>query len=81
MTSTRSYRKARSTEEAIAELRRHAGPQFDPKMVDALISAVNRDGWQAPDAVEPPDDDIAEVAQQDHDDPSVPLRVAGESER
>ncbi|MBB6173216.1 putative nucleotidyltransferase with HDIG domain [Nocardiopsis mwathae] len=81
MTSTRSYRKARSIGEAIAELRRCAGPQFDPRMVDALISAVARDGWEAPDAVEPPDDDLAVVAQQDHDDPSVPLRVAGESER
>ncbi|MFC4560411.1 HD-GYP domain-containing protein [Nocardiopsis mangrovi] len=81
MTSTRSYRQARSTDEAIAELRRCAGPQFDPDMVDALIAAVGRDGWDAPDAVEPPADDLAEVAQQDHDDPSVPLRVAGEAER
>ncbi|MDA8369637.1 MAG: HD-GYP domain-containing protein [Nocardiopsaceae bacterium] len=81
MTSTRSYRKARSIEEAIVELRRCAGPQFDPAMVDALIAAVEREGWDAPDAVEPPEDDSAEVAQQDHDDPSVPLRVAGEAER
>jgi putative nucleotidyltransferase with HDIG domain len=81
MTSTRSYRRARSTEEAIAELRRCAGPQFDPKMVDALIAAVDRDGWEAHEAVDPPEDDTAEVAQQDHDDPSVPLRVAGEVER
>nr|WP_078762824.1 HD-GYP domain-containing protein [Marinactinospora thermotolerans] len=80
MTSTRSYRKARSTEEAFAELRRCAGPQFDPVMVDALISAVSRDGWEAPDIVELPDGDMAEVSQQDHDDPSVPLRVAGEGE-
>lgn len=81
MTSTRSYRKARSIAEAVAELRRCAGPQFDPRMVDALIAAVDRDGWQAPDVVEPPDDDAAEVAKQDHDDPSVPLRVAGEADR
>ncbi len=81
MTSTRSYRKARSVEETIAELRRCAGTQFDPVMVDALISAVGRDGWETPDIVEPPDDDIAEIAQQDHDDPSVPLRLTEEAER
>ncbi|WP_344974911.1 HD-GYP domain-containing protein [Salinactinospora qingdaonensis] len=80
MTSTRSYRNARSVEEAFAELRRGSGPQFDPEMVDALIRAVGRDGWTTPDVVEPPDDDVAEVAQQDHDDPSAPLRVAGEKE-
>ncbi|MFC7327726.1 HD-GYP domain-containing protein [Marinactinospora rubrisoli] len=81
MTSTRSYRKARSVDEAIAELRRCAGPQFDPRMVDALINAVAREGWETPDAVDPSDDDLVEVAQQDHDDPSVPLRVAKEAER
>ncbi|MBV2362697.1 HD-GYP domain-containing protein [Streptomonospora nanhaiensis] len=81
MTSTRSYRKARSIEEAIDELRRGAGPQFDPTMVDALIAAVGEQGWESPDIVEPPsDDESAEVASQDHDDPSVPLRVAGEAE-
>ncbi|WP_184583127.1 HD-GYP domain-containing protein [Lipingzhangella halophila] len=81
MTSTRSYRQARSVAEAIAELRRCAGTQFDPVMVDALISAIERHGWDTPGVVEPPDDDVAEVAQQDHDDPSVPLRLAGEGER
>lgn len=80
MTSTRSYRNARSVSETIAELRRCAGAQFDPVMVDALISAIEREGWD-PGVVEPPDDDVAEVAQQDHDDPSVPLRLEGEGER
>ncbi|GAA4893749.1 HD-GYP domain-containing protein [Streptomonospora salina] len=81
MTSTRSYRKARSIEEAFAELRNGAGTQFDPTMVAALITAVDRDGWDLPDAVEPPGDGSAVVAQQDHDDPSVPLRVVREAER
>ncbi|WP_460863863.1 HD-GYP domain-containing protein, partial [Nocardiopsis coralliicola] len=76
MTSTRSYRKARSIAEAVAELQRGAGPQFDPVMVDALIAAVERVGWEQPDDVEPPDN-VADVAQQDHDDPSAPLRVGG----
>jgi hypothetical protein len=46
MTSTRSYRPARSVEKAIAELRRCEGVQFDPAMVDALVGAVGRIGWE-----------------------------------
>jgi HD-GYP domain-containing protein (c-di-GMP phosphodiesterase class II) len=37
MTTDRSYRRALSHEEALAELRRCAGTQFDPRVVDALI--------------------------------------------
>ncbi|MGA1790700.1 MAG: GAF and HD-GYP domain-containing protein, partial [bacterium] len=37
MTSDRPYRKAQSPEKAIAELRKCAGSQFDPKVVDAFI--------------------------------------------
>jgi putative nucleotidyltransferase with HDIG domain len=40
MTSDRSYRKAMPLEDAIAELRRVRGAQFDPQVVDALIEAV-----------------------------------------
>jgi putative nucleotidyltransferase with HDIG domain len=42
MTTTRSYRKAISVEEAVAELRRCAGSQFDPLVVDALVRVVER---------------------------------------
>lgn len=42
MTTTRSYRKAMSREDAIAELRRCAGEQFDERVVDALIRVVER---------------------------------------
>lgn len=56
LTSTRSYRKAWSTEAAIAELRRCAGTQFDPRMVEALVRAVEREGWEVPDLVEPVED-------------------------
>lgn len=45
MTSTRSYRQALTVEAAIAELRRCAGRQFDPRMVEALAVAVERVGW------------------------------------
>lgn len=54
LTSTRSYRKAWPVEDAIAELRACAGTQFDPRMVEALVQAVAREGWQTPDVEEPP---------------------------
>jgi HD-GYP domain-containing protein (c-di-GMP phosphodiesterase class II) len=40
MTTTRSYRKAMSTEAAIAELRACAGTQFDPEVVGILAGLV-----------------------------------------
>ena len=40
MTSNRPYRPARSAEDAIAELRRCAGSQFDPVAVEAVIAAL-----------------------------------------
>ncbi len=46
MTTARSYRGARSVEEAVGELRRGRGSQFDPRMVDAFLEALARDGWQ-----------------------------------
>ncbi|CAL9554718.1 HD domain-containing phosphohydrolase [Streptomyces sp. enrichment culture] len=45
MTSTRSYRRARPVEAALAELERCAGAQFDPRMVAALCRALRREGW------------------------------------
>lgn len=81
MTSTRSYRRARSVDAAIAELRKCSGAQFDPRMVQALVEAVERDGWTPVDTVVPPKDSGVQVARQDHDDPSAPLRIAGENPR
>uniref|UniRef100_UPI0037DA3A18 HD-GYP domain-containing protein n=1 Tax=Streptomyces chengmaiensis TaxID=3040919 RepID=UPI0037DA3A18 len=46
MTSTRTYRRARPAAEAVAELERCAGTQFDPRMVRALARALRRHGWQ-----------------------------------
>jgi HD-GYP domain-containing protein (c-di-GMP phosphodiesterase class II) len=40
MTTDRPYRHALSTAEATAELERHAGSQFDPAVVRALIAAI-----------------------------------------
>jgi len=76
MTSTRSYRGARPVEEAVAELRKWSGMQFDPAFVDAFVAAIKRDGWQSPDPPVPAADDLTTVAAQDHDDPSAPLRVS-----
>ena len=38
MTSDRPYRKAMREEDALEELRRHSGAQFDPQVVDAFVS-------------------------------------------
>jgi diguanylate cyclase (GGDEF)-like protein/putative nucleotidyltransferase with HDIG domain len=40
MTSDRVYRKGRSRDDAFAELRRCAGTQFDPQLVERFIKAV-----------------------------------------
>jgi HD-GYP domain-containing protein (c-di-GMP phosphodiesterase class II) len=42
MRSDRSYRKAFPLQEAIAELKRGRGTQFDPTVVDALIATIQR---------------------------------------
>jgi HD-GYP domain-containing protein (c-di-GMP phosphodiesterase class II) len=76
MTSTRSYRGARRVDEAIAELRKWSGTQFDPAMVDAFVRALQRDGWERPAPVVAPSGRADRVAAHDHDDPTAPLRVA-----
>jgi HD-GYP domain-containing protein (c-di-GMP phosphodiesterase class II) len=75
MTSTRSYRGARPVAEAIEELRKWSGTQFDPAFVDAFVAALKRDGWQRPEPPVIAADDLATVTAQDHDDPGAPLRV------
>ncbi|MER5635732.1 HD-GYP domain-containing protein [Kitasatospora sp. NPDC002227] len=64
MTSTRSYRRGRPVPEAVAELERCAGSQFDPAMVRALVAAVAEHGWRP--ALPPPDHDVV---------PDIPLGV------
>ena len=41
MTTTRPYRSAMPTGAALDELRAHAGTQFDPAVVDALVAMAN----------------------------------------
>jgi HD-GYP domain-containing protein (c-di-GMP phosphodiesterase class II) len=40
MTTDRSYRKALPLDDAVAELRRCSGTQFDPAVVEALVAVV-----------------------------------------
>jgi HD superfamily phosphohydrolase YqeK len=78
MTSTRSYRGARPVGEAIEELRKWSGTQFDPAFVDAFVAALKREGWQRPEPPGPPviaADDLATITAQDHDDPGAPIRI------
>jgi putative nucleotidyltransferase with HDIG domain len=41
MTTTRAYRNALPVEMALAELKRHAGTQFDPTVVAALLDVID----------------------------------------
>lgn len=51
--SERAYRKARTVEAALAELRRCRGTQFDPLAVDALVRLIESHGGpEVPDSVE-----------------------------
>jgi HD-GYP domain-containing protein (c-di-GMP phosphodiesterase class II) len=75
MTSTRSYRGARPVAEAIEELRKCAGTQFDPAFVDAFVAAIKREGWHHREPPASAADDPAPITAQDHDDPGAPLRV------
>lgn len=74
MTSTRSYRNARSVEDAVRELQSCKGSQFDPGMVDALVKALAKEPWALPAAAEPSETQESESLAPlgfDHDDPSL----------
>jgi hypothetical protein len=73
ITSTRSYRKARTVGEGVEELRRGAGTQFDPAIVAAFIAALEREGWKLGEPADAPPAGL--ITAQDHDDPTAPLRV------
>jgi hypothetical protein len=73
MTSTRSYRGAREVDEAVAELQRCKGTQFDPRMVDALVQALAKETWvrtEVPVGEVVPALDASAAALADHDDPT-----------
>ena len=74
MTTTRSYREAKSIDIALDELRKGAGTQFDPRIVEAFIAALDEEEWPLPEPTAEPADP-ATVTVQDHDDPTAPLRI------
>ena len=43
MGADRPYRKGKPMEAIIAELKRCSGTQFDPKVVEAFLSLINRE--------------------------------------
>jgi hypothetical protein len=78
MTTTRSYRGARSIEDAVVELRACKGSQFDPVMVEALVEALDTEGWDAsdtlPEDLPVPSDSMPSFASDD-DDPTAAGRL------
>ena len=75
MTTTRSYRGARSIEDAVLELRRCKGSQFDPVMVEALIEAIEAHGWDVtdtlPEIIPAPISEALPTFGSDDDDPTA----------
>jgi HD domain len=69
LTSTRSYRPARSVEETLEILIQDRNTHFDPNLVDAFVDVVRRHGWEAAE-VQPAPDATVEVSI-DHDDLSL----------
>lgn len=61
MVSDRTYRKALSPEEALAEIKRCSGTQFDPELVDMFVDAVQADLDQQKES-EPEKSDQSEAA-------------------
>ncbi|MGQ9497575.1 MAG: HD-GYP domain-containing protein [Desulfotomaculales bacterium] len=46
ITSDRSYRPRRSVPEALAEIERCAGTQFDPRVVQVFLALMREEGWE-----------------------------------
>jgi hypothetical protein len=73
MTSTRAYRRAMSQEDAVTELHRNAGRQFDADCVQALVRVLDRRGERYGAGVET----VAAVAQFEVAPPVVGVGSAG----
>ena len=69
LTSTRSYRPARSIEETLEILIQDRYSHFDPHLVDAFVEVIRTHGWKAAD--DQPAPDAASGRSIDHDDLSL----------
>lgn len=70
LTTTRSYRPARSIEETLQILEHDKYTHFDPELVDAFVAVVRKQGW-APASAEQPAPDASVPVAVDHDDLSL----------
>ena len=66
MVADRPYRRGRSQQEAMLELRRCAGTQFDPRIVEAFIDVLEQDEAEMLKPVEADDEIGADEAQAVH---------------
>lgn len=64
ITSTRSYRVALTQPYAYAELRRHAGTQFDPEVVEAFIAGMENSGHRYGSSVELTEEEARYLAEE-----------------
>ncbi len=64
ITSTRSYRVALTQPYAYAELRRHAGSQFDPEVVEAFIEGMENSGHRYGSKIELTDEEARDIAEE-----------------
>jgi HD-GYP domain-containing protein (c-di-GMP phosphodiesterase class II) len=69
LTSTRSYRPARSVAETLAILEQDKHSHFDPQLVDAFVKVISKEGWESAEAQVPPDASVQSGI--DHDDLSL----------
>jgi len=78
MTTARTYRAPLGTPEAVAELRRGSGNQFDPEFVATFVELIESGRFTPATAATPDDADLAgAVAVFDLDDPVVARGVPG----
>ncbi len=78
MTTSRSYRAARTHEEALTEILRSKHSDFDPDIVDAFVKALERFGWEIPVST-PSVTVVKDGVLLDHDDFVLAEDLAGPS--
>ncbi len=76
MTTTRSYRRAMPQHAAMAELRTNAGSQFDPRVVDALLTVTGAKGDDASAVLSAPNSKDAQPAPASKLRSSIPAPLA-----